>query len=185
MELRCLLWRTVWFWRAHILIVIIDFGSGFFCCKVVRVLEGEVWQLITQHSRILSLSINVGKKKRRRSRTQFLSTLNTQLLDKMLRLCEKVIVMKRMCMYTRRGSYWANEPFVGFAVLSSKRRVLSSKQSGVHVCMRTPRGNWSRKTRFPEFRVKTKMNWISFKYSTVLESHLVLLNKVTRVRLIF
>ena len=50
--------------QAHILIVIIDFGSGFFCCKVVCVLEGEVWQLITQHSRILSLSINVGKKKK-------------------------------------------------------------------------------------------------------------------------
>ena len=101
MELRCLSWRTVWFWSAHILIVIIDFGSDFFCCKVVLVLEGEVWQLITQHSRILSLSINVGKKKRRRSRTQFLSTLITQLLDKMLRLCEKVIVMKRIytCIY--------------------------------------------------------------------------------------
>ena len=66
MELRCLSWRTVWFWRAHILIVIIDFGSGFFCCKVVLVLEGEVWQLITQHSRILSLSINVGKKKKKK-----------------------------------------------------------------------------------------------------------------------
>ena len=67
MELRCLSWRTVWFWRAHILIVIIDFGSGFFCCKVVLVLEGEVWQLITQHSRILSLSINVGKKKKKQN----------------------------------------------------------------------------------------------------------------------
>ena len=40
------------------------FGSGFFCCKVVLVLEGEVWQLITQHSRILSLSIYVGNKKK-------------------------------------------------------------------------------------------------------------------------
>ena len=63
MELRCLSWQAEWFWRAHILIVIIDFGSVFFSCKVIVVVEGEVWQFITQHSRILSLSSYVGKKK--------------------------------------------------------------------------------------------------------------------------
>ena len=46
------------------------FGSGFFCCNVILVLEGEVWQLITQHSRILSLSINVGKRKKEKKQNK-------------------------------------------------------------------------------------------------------------------
>ena len=90
---RCLSWQAEWFWRAYILIVIIDFGSVFFSCKVIVVVEGEVWQFITQHSRILSLSSYVGGEKR--SRTKFFSAFIKRLPDKMLRLCEKVIVMKR------------------------------------------------------------------------------------------
>ena len=34
--------------------------------------------------------------KKKKGKTKFLSTLITQLLDKMLRLCEKVIVLKRI-----------------------------------------------------------------------------------------
>ena len=44
-------------------------------------------------------------KKKGRSRTQFLSTLITQLLDKMLRLCEKVIVMKRIHIHVEKINY--------------------------------------------------------------------------------
>ena len=68
MELRCLSWQAEWFWRAYILIVIIDFGSVFFSCKVIVVVEGEVWQFITQHSRISSLSSYVGKKKKKQNK---------------------------------------------------------------------------------------------------------------------
>ena len=71
----------------------------------------------------------------------------------------------------RRSS--RHELFVGFAVLSSKCSILnlSSKQSRVRRGMCMPRGNWYRNTRFLEFCVKRKMYWISFKYSTILESH--------------